>query len=324
MIEKIADLHADLLCYLANDSKKTAYDAAVRCSIPFLRKGNVALQVLPIFTETEPGSALKGSRQTDIFFQLPILYPEAFHFYAAKSSHTTELLLAIENASSFFEEDEPLEKGFNRLQNLLSQSKRPLYLSLTWNTENRFGGGAHTSIGLKPDGIRILEFLAEHSIALDFSHASDALIYEILNTMDQKRYNISLLASHSNVRTLMPVSRNLPDELIREIFQRKGLIGLNFYRPFIGESIENLGQHLEHLILLGGVEQICFGADFHFGDDMSPSYRKPVHETFFSNFSDSSCYGSLLSLWKSTYNLSDEILHNIAYGNLRRFIDSHY
>ncbi|MBI5346158.1 MAG: membrane dipeptidase, partial [Chlamydiae bacterium] len=166
----IVDLHADLLCYLEKDPKRTPFDLESRCSIPQLKKGNVIWQTLPIFTHTNKGSSLSTIRQINCFKELKI-------------QKDLNFLVSIENGSAFFEEEEPLSLGLKRAQDFLSWIT-PLYISLTWKFENRLGGGNMTNIGLKKDGEVFLEFLQDKNIAIDLSHTSDKLAFDILNYLN--------------------------------------------------------------------------------------------------------------------------------------------
>lgn len=309
----IADLHCDLLCYLDGDSSRTAFDPQVRCSIPQLTAGNVKLQTMAVFTETGKDSVEKGMRQAAIFKKLPLLHPECY-------GKTIAITLAIENASSLCSEDESLEIGLRRIDQI-RHDLGIVYISLTWNTENRFGGGAHTEIGLKHDGKVLLDFISGTKIALDLSHASDRLAIDALDYIDQKRLHIPVLASHSNFRAVAPVARNLPDELVKEIFQRKGLVGLNFVRDFVGcETSKNFIKQVEHGLKLGGAGHLCLGADFYFGGDVSPAFRKPSEKMFFPEFGNASSYPDLLALWKKDLGMGDDLLRAIAHDNLANWL----
>lgn len=322
----IADLHSDLLCYLAGDPNRTPYDPCVRCSIPQLEAGGVVLQVLPIYTATEPGSVESGSRQIEWFNRLLEMHSNKFTNYLPEL-HLTDgkiaILLAVENASSLFGEDEPLEAGLSRLQTLQDSRTKPLYLSFTWNSENRFGGGAHTAKGLKSDGKELLHFLAGKSIAVDLSHSSDTLAYDIIDEINRSGLDIPLIASHSNARAVCDMARNLPDDLITEIVNRKGVIGLNFVRYFLGEDPQSsFHRHLEHLLSLGARDALCFGADFFYGNDVPPAHRKKPEELFFPGFDNSSCYPSVIEGWNHTYGIEESILDKITSENLINFIES--
>lgn len=324
----IADLHNDLLCYLAGDSKRTACDLEVRCSIPQLRSGNVKLQVLPMFSETEKGSSIKGWKQAELYRSLPHDYSESIsHFHRmenlleAVNSERIVTMLSIENASCFAEEEEPLQSVLDRLERIIDSIAKPFYISFTWNQENRFGGGAHTTAGLKADGISLMRFLHGKGIAIDLSHTSDALAYDILNMAEKESLAVPIIASHSNCRSVTDVARNLPDELIKAIVSRNGVIGINFVRSFVGKSDINLiVKHLEHFLSLGAEQNLSFGADFYYGLDVSPEHRKPSEEMFFPGYDDASAYPKVIELWQKHLNLSKEVIRNIAFDNLQRFI----
>lgn len=322
----IADLHCDLLCYLHADKSRTAHDPSVRCSINQLRQGNVHFQTMAIFTETKPGSAAKGVSQARIFRDLPSCYPETFEIVL--DLHTLpkdkiNIFAAIENASSISEENEKLAEAFRRLIMFNAYCGKILYMSLTWNTENRFGGGAHTNIGLKDDGKRLLDFLHKRRMAVDLSHASDKLAYDILHHIDRHEIDIPVLASHSNCRSITNVQRNLPDDLIQEIMKRNGIIGLNMIREFVGRDNPNtLYEHMRHIQRLGGEKNLCLGADFFFGEDVSPENRKTPDQLFFPSMSNASVYPEVLELWQTQHLIDRKLLENVAHGNLIRFLET--
>lgn len=319
----IADFHCDLLCYLQNSSKRSAYDSAVRCSIPQLRQGNVKVQTMAIFTETSPGSSQKGASQADFFYRLPQKYPDVFSIIKNWQAETPliGILPAVENMSSFCEEEDDLDKTIHHLDKIQRKIGKFAYICLTWNTENRFGGGALSSTGLKNDGKRIIDYLSAKKIALDLSHASDRLAYDCLNYIDKKGIKVPLVASHSNFRVIANVPRNLPDDIAQEIIRREGVIGLNFYKPFVGESPLHFAYQVAHMFKLGGERNICFGADFFYDNDISLPYRKPPESLYFSSFDNAGAYHQLVHLLRKELGISDAHLHNLCYQNLIEFLE---
>lgn len=318
----IIDLHCDLLFYLEQQVQRTPYDLSARCSIPQLKQGHVKLQTMAIFTETGTCSKEKGNKQAKIYQQLPLQCPQDVEHYSANwklDSKRTALLLAFENASGFCEEKEPFQEGLKRLKTVTQEITKPLYISLTWNTENRFGGGALTRIGLKEDGKHLLEELHQQQIAVDLSHASDALAYEMLDFIEGKALDIPVMASHSNARTITQVPRNLPDEIAREIFRRQGLVGLNFYRPFVGQTEEDLVKHLAHWLELGGEEAIALGADFFYDPDL-PAVSQYGKDVFFPNYQNASCYGRLVDFVQKEMKLTPVFVEKLAHQNSLSFI----
>lgn len=324
----IADLHCDLLCYLSRDPKRSPYDPEARCSIPQLKEGNVKFQTMAIFTETLPGSVKSGLAQGECLKALVKDHSDVFElirepeqFKALLSSNKIGILPSIENASSIADEREDLQISLTRLTTLQHKIGRIVYLSLTWNTENRFGGGALTNIGLKDDGKRLIDYLHQCNIALDFSHASDRLAFEALNYIDKNNMKIRVLASHSNFRSITDVPRNLPDDLAKEIIKRQGIIGLNFVRSFVGrDNIDNFIKQLQHALLLGFHKGICFGADFFFTGDISPAHRKPAEEYFFSSIQHAGRYSEVINLWNKHIIPSNELMADICYNNLISYL----
>jgi membrane dipeptidase len=328
----IADLHCDLLCYLSRDPQRSPFDIAARCSIPQLKEGNVKFQTMAIFTETGHGSSKQGAAQVEAFKRILCdhhkifeLIKESNQLTDLQNSNKIGVLPAIENASSFCEENEPLEGALHRLTTWQRKIGKCLYVSLTWNTENRFGGGALTSVGLKNDGKHLIDYLCEHEIALDFSHTSDFLAFDILNYLEQNNLQLPLIASHSNFRSIADVPRNLPCDLAKEILKRRGLIGLNFIRPFVGpNSINNFVKQLEYSLQLGYPKGICLGADFFYTDDLSAGHQKPPEHFFFPDFDHAGAYAKIVDLWKKELALSTEQLTNICYGNIINFLMKHF
>lgn len=319
----VADLHCDLLAYLAVHSKRSVMDPQSRCSLPQMKEGHVKLQTLAIFVESNPDSLKQGMAQVEIYKKLPQFYAADFiHFHAGidpVESQQIVILPAFENASAFSPDGEPIQKGLTRLHALIQEIK-PLYISMTWNLENRFGGGSLTPIGLKNDGKRLLEALHQTKVALDLSHASDALAYESIDYIINKGLQIPLIASHSNARVMANYPRNLPDEIAKEIFARKGVVGLNLFKRLVGENEEAILKHLAHWIELGAGKNICFGADFFCAADLPKTSMTYLHggEPFFETYGDASCYQRLLSFIEKELRLS---VQDLAYNTLLAFIN---
>jgi microsomal dipeptidase-like Zn-dependent dipeptidase len=318
----VVDLHCDLLFYLQGNQQRTPHDRVARCAIPQLRQGHVKVQTLAIFTQTEPHSIEKGLHQVRIYQELPARCPQDLvHFFSqwTLQSPLMAIMMAFENASGFCNEQEHLEEGFKRLRQIIQGVGKPLYISLTWNTENRFGGGALAQAGLKEDGKRLLEEMNQHKIALDLSHASDALACEAIDYIEGHGLSLPIIASHSNARAVAAMPRNLPDEIAKEIFRRGGLIGFNLYRYFIGETEDALLKHLAHWLELGGENHVALGSDFFYDPDLPSTYRHGK-EVFFQNYQDASCYERLLSFFQKELKLSPSFLEKFSHRNALAFI----
>ena len=136
-------------------------------------------------------------------------------------------------------------------------------ITLTWNYPNGLGephcGEQHKK--LTPKGIEFVEAMQDLGIIVDCSHLNDAGTEQLGDILD-----VPFVASHSNAREVTAHTRNLPDNLIKLIANKGGVIGLNFAQAFLGISpmsrIEDIVKHGLYLINKGGEDVIALGTDF--------------------------------------------------------------
>ena len=136
-------------------------------------------------------------------------------------------------------------------------------ITLTWNYPNGLGephcGEQHKK--LTPKGIEFVEAMQDLGMIVDCSHLNDAGIEQLGDILD-----VPFVASHSNAREVTAHTRNRPDNLIKLIANKGGVIGLNFAQAFLGTSpirrIEDIVKHGLYLINKGGEDVIALGTDF--------------------------------------------------------------
>ena len=136
-------------------------------------------------------------------------------------------------------------------------------ITLTWNYPNGLGephcGDQHKK--LTPKGVEFVEAMQDLGIIVDCSHLNDAGTEQLGDVLD-----VPFVASHSNAREVTAHTRNLPDNLIKLIANKGGVIGLNFAQSFLGTSpisrIEDIVKHGLYLINKGGEDVVALGTDF--------------------------------------------------------------
>ena len=136
-------------------------------------------------------------------------------------------------------------------------------ITLTWNYPNGLGephcGEQHKK--LTPKGIEFVEVMQDLGIIVDCSHLNDAGTEQLGDILD-----VPFVASHSNAREVTAHTRNLPDNLIKLIANKGGVIGLNFAQSLLGTSpvsrIEDIVKHGLYLINKGGEDVVALGTDF--------------------------------------------------------------
>lgn len=151
-----------------------------------------------------------------------------------------------------------------RLEELYEKGVR--LITPMWNYENCFGfpNSTDRSVmwqGLKPFGIEAVRKMGRLGMIVDVSHASDGTFRDILEYAQGP-----VVASHSNCRTLCNHPRNLTDDMIRQLANRGGAAGLNFYGPFLGSEdaslVSEMTEHILHMIRYGGSGFPMIGTDF--------------------------------------------------------------
>lgn len=179
---------------------------------------------------------------------------------AAFEQGRSAAMLTVEGCS-FFEDDAQAEP---RLDTLAEAGVR--MATLTWNGPNALGSGNDTSEGLTSFGQRMIRGLEERSIAVDASHLNDAGFLDLLTTVEKP-----FACSHSNARAVCPHPRNLEDWQLREIADRGGIVGLNFYNAFLREdgaeaTHDDVLRHVDHILNVAGEDLLALGSDYDGSD----------------------------------------------------------
>ncbi|MEE0844922.1 MAG: membrane dipeptidase [Eggerthellaceae bacterium] len=209
-------------------------------------------------------------------------------------------ILTVEGCS--FLEDDGAAEG--RLDSLSAAGVR--MATLTWNGPNALGSGNDTSEGLTPFGKRMVVELERRGIAVDASHLNRAGFKDLLDVAE-----LPFACSHSNARAVCGHPRNLEDWQLREIAQRGGIVGLNYYNDFLREdggraTPDDLLRHVDRVLEVAGESVLALGSDYD-GSDV-PEWLTPC-----SKVSD------LHALLAREFGA--EAADAIFFGNVARFFD---
>lgn len=134
-------------------------------------------------------------------------------------------------------------------------------MNLTWNHANVISGSnaRESDRGLSAYGRDFVRELEGSDIYADVSHLSDAGFWDLVRMAHRP-----IVASHSNARAVCPHGRNLTDDMFRAVRDSGGVVGINYYKGFVGGSgdLDALAKHIEHFLALDGEKTLCFGSDF--------------------------------------------------------------
>ncbi len=114
--------------------------------------------------------------------------------------------------------------------------------TLGWNESNPLTGSHLTGEGLSDLGRSYVKEAQRLGMLVDVSHISDQAFWDIMEITQGP-----VVATHSNSRSVHPVSRNLTDEMFLAICQTGGVAGINFYSNFIGQT-NDLDAAVKHIL----------------------------------------------------------------------------
>lgn len=132
------------------------------------------------------------------------------------------ILIGIEGGHAIEDSLETLERFYGR---------GVRYMTLTHVNHNNW---ADTSSlpplhgGLTKFGRKVVERMNDLGILVDVSHVSDDTFYDVLETS-----SAPVIASHSSCRAIADHSRNLTDQMLRDLAAAGGICMINFFSAFI-------------------------------------------------------------------------------------------
>jgi len=135
-------------------------------------------------------------------------------------------------------------------------------VGMTWGAGTRYAGGNSRHGPLTAMGRELVAAFDDLGIAHDISHMADESVEDLIRITTG-----SIVASHSNCRALLAENqRHLPDDFIREIGNRGGVVGLNLYTHFLTEhrraTVDDILPHVIHVSeVMGHRTGVALGSD---------------------------------------------------------------
>ena len=279
----IVDAHLDL-SYNALHGQDVLQPARLRIpngpeiptvGLPDLRAGNVALICATVFTSPSINGG-KGYRNADEAYMQGQKHLDWYQQQqAAGNFHFIKWRNELQNFSSNTTAQQAI---------LLMEGADPLrtpadiapwfeaglrIVGLAWK-RTRYAGGTGDPGPLTSDGVALVKALDQSKIIHDTSHLAEESFWQVLNLTRGP-----VMASHSNCRSIVPTDRQLSDEMIRAIFARGGVIGINFYDKFLlppdqygtrRVTLVDVVTHMKHMCdLAGDAKHVAIGTDMDGG-----------------------------------------------------------
>lgn len=195
---------------------------------------------------------IRGQAAFDLFKACTDVYKNR---YLPLNNSKINFMLSVENGSV-------IGGDISNISTLKEYGVRAL--TLVYNDDNELGSGAFSDsdFGLTKTGRKAVMELQNNDIYIDLSHSSLRTFYDVAELTIKP-----IIATHSNSFALCPHKRNINNEQFEIIKKSGGIVGVNFYPPFLNfdeskASITDVLRHVEHFLSLGGEDTICIGSDF--------------------------------------------------------------
>lgn len=318
---KLIDLHCDTLWKLIDlDREGDLGKSRCAVTVPGMKKAGTIVQMFACFTYFEDYRRKNGYEDAyrhvhemiDYFEQQTKLLENEISYAGSGEDLKDNEKKGKISAILTVEEGGVLNGHIERLDELYQRGVR--LLTPVWNYENCIGypNSRESSVmarGLKPFGAEVIERMGELGMIADVSHASDGTFWDIL-----KYAKGPVVATHSNCRSLCPHPRNLTDDMMRALADQGGVMGVNFYGPFLnidGQTrLSYIAEHLWHMVNAGGEEFPAIGTDFDGFDGVDVMEISKVEE--------------MGCLWQALRKrgFTESQIERIAYGNAKRLLQA--
>lgn len=264
----IVDGHCDTLWAAPRQGRDWTEEASSgHADLPRLMRAGVRIQFMALFSDPahrEPGYALKALEMIGTFYR----GIEAAAQRGAGPVGVVRTRNDVDRAATGFRALLSIEGG-----EAIGTSLDALYafyqlgvraLGLVWNHPNALAdgvGAGDAARGLTSFGEEVVKALQELGMLVDVSHLAEKGFWDVIRIA-----RAPVVASHSNAKALCPHRRNLTDEQIKAIAGTGGVVGVNFYPPFLAPTgsatIDDVARHIEHIAEVGGIDAVGLGSDF--------------------------------------------------------------
>ncbi|XP_029000702.1 dipeptidase 1 [Betta splendens] len=239
-------------------------------NIPKIEEGRLGAQFWAAFVhcDTQYKDAVRQTlEQIDVIHRMCQKYPDTF-VLATSSRDITEAFGANRTASLIgVEGGHSLDSSLGTLRTMYRLGVR--YLTLThscstpwvdnWLVDTGSEPARHN--GLSPFGKQVVVEMNRLGMMIDLSHVSVAVMEQVLDMS-----KAPVIFSHSSAYSICPHRRNVPDEVLRTVKEKRGIVMVNFFNDFVtcskNAKLSDVADHFDHIKKVAGAESVGFGGDY--------------------------------------------------------------
>ncbi|SHK30965.1 dipeptidase [Tepidibacter formicigenes] len=258
----IIDSHCDTITRIEDENLDFYNNDISHITIKKMVKSNIKIQFMAVYIDYNipfPNCYFKAIKHINklyeyekIYDNLKIIKNKDDLNYVMNNDNLIGIIITIEGGHIIDDNIEILKS-----LNILGVKS----LTLTWNYKNKLAYGAMEDIdlGVSDFGKKVVNTMNDLNMIVDVSHVSKKTFYDVIDIAKNP-----IIASHSLSRYVNNHKRNLTDNQIKKISELNGVIGINFYKEFIGKNkdIYSLVDHIDRIIYIGGDNCIGLGSDF--------------------------------------------------------------
>ncbi|XP_053304903.1 dipeptidase 1 [Spea bombifrons] len=266
------DLPWQLLSKFNNQLNKTDLYTLndTHTNIPKLRAGRVGGQFWAAYVpcDTQGKDAVKRTlEQIDVIQRMCEEYPEVFScvdsvqgIEDAFAGNKIASLIGVEGGHS-------IDSSLGTLRTFYKLGVR--YMTLThscnapwvdnWLVDR--GDDQAENNGLSEFGKNVILEMNRLGMIVDLSHVS---VKTMRDTLEVSKAPV--IFSHSSAYSLCNHARNVPDDLLKLVKEKRGLVMVNFYNDYVTCSktanLSNVADHFDYIKKVAGYESVGFGGDY--------------------------------------------------------------
>ncbi|HEX5470548.1 MAG TPA: dipeptidase [Lacipirellulaceae bacterium] len=205
----------------------------LQTDIPRLRAGGVGAQFWSVWVPTETYYRREAfamtNEQIDLVKRMIARYPKTFEL--ALTADDIERIHKKGKIASLIgvEGGHSIEDSLDELNNLFMLGAR--YMTLTHTDTLKWADSATDeprNNGLAPFGRKVVQRMNELGMMVDLAHVSAKTMRDAIEVS-----GAPVIFSHSGARAVADSTRNVPDDVLRSLREKDGVVMVNFFSGFV-------------------------------------------------------------------------------------------
>ena len=236
----VIDGHNDLPWKIRTDSNRAfeILDIAksqpqLHTDIPRLKAGGVGAQFWSVWVPVRLGydgvALLTTIEQIELVKEMVATYPD--HFESATTVADIRRIYRDGKIASLIgvEGGHCIENSISNLNHLFDLGAR--YMTITHSDSLDWADSATDTVkanGLSPFGREVVRRMNQLGMMVDISHVSPQTMHDVLDTS-----LAPVIFSHSSARAVADSPRNVPDDVLKRIPEKDGVVMVNYFSAFV-------------------------------------------------------------------------------------------